>query len=507
MDKQVLIVGAGPIGLTLAMALTRQAVPVRIIEKNAVRSPYSKALIVWSRTLEMLEIEGIAQDFVAAGIPARGAAVWAEGKQRVQLRFAEAGIATDYPAGVLLAQSETERLLENHLATLGVHVEREVELIQHHSTPDGISATLRHADGRIETAQAAWLAACDGAHSTVRHQLDTAEFAGDTLPTHWLLADVKLASDLPRDEVSMFLAHDGLLIAIPFGDGRFRVMGDIGQVDRASLPEPTLADIQHLLDTRSDTPAVAQDPAWISHFVINERMVREYRYGRVFLLGDAAHIHSPAGGQGMNTGMQDAINLAWKLALHSHGLVGEALLDSYSSERSAIADQVLRKSGNLTRLALIHNPLLQHLRSATVSALGHLDSVRRTLAQQFTELDLHYPDSPLNRALPGASTQMLPGDRAPNAGLNAADGSRTLYALLAQGRFVVATTGATPVTLSEDASDIALGTTVLPQQGYEDGRVYVIRPDAYLACSANLEHLEDVNRYLETLRASGHPSG
>ena len=499
MDTKVLIVGAGPVGLTLAIALARQGVPLRIVEKAAARTPYSKALVVWSRTLEMLEIEGIAAQFVQTGMQAHGVSIWAEHKRLVNLHFTEAQIATDYPFALMLAQSETERLLENHLHALGVTVEREVELLEHSAHADSVTVKLRHADGQIETAQAAWLAACDGAHSTVRHQISAARFEGDTLPTNWLLGDIKLESSLPHDEIAMFWADDGLLMAIPFGEGRFRVMGNVGEGDQSHLPSPTLADLQHLLDRRSAVKAVAQDPAWISRFVINERKVADYRHGRVFLVGDAAHIHSPAGGQGMNTGMQDAFNLAWKLALVCRGDAAESLLDTYSAERSAIGAQVLKDAGNLTRVALISNPLLQQLRALAVGTLTHLDAVRRKIAAQFSELELHYNDSPLSLAPPGHATHLAAGARVPNAQLA---GAGTLYSVLNGGRFVVAALGVMP-RLSTATQRLAVAVELAANSAFEAGHWYVIRPDGYLAFSLSSDDPAALDSLLERVIRGG----
>ena len=302
-------------------------------------------------------------------------------------------------------------------------------------------AQLRHADGREESATAAWLAACDGAHSTVRHALGLA-FDGDTLESDWVLADVQIDGPLPNEELTICWMPDGILAFFPIGGRRFRVIADVGLAPDVAPPTPTLAQVQALIDSRGPQGLRAHDPVWLNHFRINERKVKDYRHGRVFLAGDAAHVHSPAGGQGMNTGMQDAFNLAWKLALVQRGRAAPGLLDSYSPERSAIGDQVLRNAGTMTRVALLRNPLLRELRDLAASTLSRLPAIQQRLVDQLTELDLHYAHSPLSATPHGASGHPAAGARAPDVALIAADGSVTrLHALLGGGRFVLMSVG------------------------------------------------------------------
>ena len=384
-DAPVLIAGAGPVGMTLALALRRQGVAVRIVDQAAARTEQSKALVIWPRTLELLDIQGCAQDFVAAGVRVGAARILAEGRERVHVHFGLARSA--YPYALMIPQSRTETLLEQLLAAAGVAVERQVELLSFNDDGQGVSAQLRHADGRVEQAGAAWLAACDGAHSTVRHALGL-PFDGDTLASDWVLADVQIDGALPNAELTICWTPEGVLAFFPIGGRRFRVIADVGMASDGVPPPPTLAQVQALIDHRGPQGLRAHDPVWLNPFRINERKLRDYRQGRVFLAGDAAHVHSPAGGQGMNTGMQDAFNLAWKLALVLRGQAAPALLDSYSPERSAIGDQVLRNAGAMTRVALLHNPLLRELRDLAAGSLGRLPAIQQRIVDQLTELDL-----------------------------------------------------------------------------------------------------------------------
>jgi 2-polyprenyl-6-methoxyphenol hydroxylase-like FAD-dependent oxidoreductase len=297
-------------------------------------------------------IQGCVRPFVATGTQAVGARILAAGKTLVHVQLDTARSVHRY--ALMLAQSDTERLLAEQLSQLSLRVERRVELTSFAQDGDGVTAVLRHADGRDETARVAYLVGCDGAHSTVRQGL-AAEFEGETLPSDWVLADVELDGVIAHDELTICWTPDGILAFFPIAGARFRIIADVGLAIDGEPPAPTLEAVQALLDQRGPPGLRAHDPIWLSHFRINERKVKEYRHGRVFLAGDAVHIHSPAGGQGMNTGMQDAFNLAWKLALVWHGRASPALLDSYSPERSAIGDQVLRNAGRLTQVAILQS--------------------------------------------------------------------------------------------------------------------------------------------------------
>jgi hypothetical protein len=242
--------------------------------------------------------------------------------------------------------------------------------------------------------------------------------------------------------------------------------------------------LQTILHERGPPGLTAHDPIWLSRFRINERKVKDYRYGRVFLSGDAAHIHSPAGGQGMNTGMQDAFNLAWKLALVAQARAKPALLDSYSPERSAIGDQVLRNAGRLTEIATTSNPLVQEIRNVAAGTLGHLSAVQQRIVDMLTETDLHYPDSPLTSSPHGASRHPAGGERARNVPLIRPDGSASrLHDVLRAGKFVVFCIGVPDVVLPSALNGIATTASAAESDCYDEGHVYLIRPDAYVAMS------------------------
>jgi 2-polyprenyl-6-methoxyphenol hydroxylase-like FAD-dependent oxidoreductase len=408
---QVLVVGAGPVGLTMAAELARWGVTVRIVDKAAAATDKSKALVVWPRTLELLDRMGCAQAFLATGFKSPGANITGGARRLARVPF---GIVdSPFPYALMIAQSETERLMTEHLAGLGITVERSVELLSMSQDDRSVTSVLRHPDGREETLRTDWLAGCDGAHSGVRKALGK-PFSGHALDSDWVLADLHLAGwPLPPDELGIFFHADGVLATFPIGGDRHRVVADIGPAVGERRPDPDLAAIQGVLDRRGPAGVRAHDPIWLSAFRINERKVADYRQDRVFLAGDAAHIHSPAGGQGMNTGMQDAINLAWKLALVCRGEAGDGgpLLASYSAERSAVGEQVLANAGRLTKMALLRNPVLQAVRNTAVGLLARLKPVQMLFASRLAELDIAYPGSPLTG--PGGGARLRPGRAGP----------------------------------------------------------------------------------------------
>lgn len=415
-----LIVGAGPVGLTMAAELTRHGLRCRIIDKAAQPTDKSKAMVIWARTLELLEKAGLVEKFLAAGYRVNAASIYAEGERKLHLVVQVEH--THYPRPLMVPQSTTEQLLTEHLHSQGIEIERQVELVSLAEHPDEVVSVLRHASGQEEVVPAAWLLGCDGAHSTVRHQLGM-EFEGSAEPNDWILADVHVEGPIAPDEISVFWHTSGVLIFFPFATHRYRIVADQGLARSIARPaDPTLEQAQAVVDERGPAGLRLYDSIWLAGFRINERKVAQYSRGRVFLSGDAAHIHSPAGGQGMNTGMQDAINLAWKLALVQRGRArATPLLDSYSQERSEVGDQVLAKAGALTRVATLRNPIGQFVRNHTASLIGSLSIFQNKASSALTELDIHYPHSPLNGQHRGMSVLawltggLKPGERLPDA--------------------------------------------------------------------------------------------
>jgi 2-polyprenyl-6-methoxyphenol hydroxylase-like FAD-dependent oxidoreductase len=459
--------------MTMASELARYGLPVRIIDKAAQRTDKSKALVLWSRSLELLDRGGGSAPFINAGFKA--VAVNFITGEKVVGHVSMEAVRSPYPYGLMLPQSETERLLEERLAGLGVAVERRVELTTFMRGADGVEATLRHADAREEVVSVDWLLGCDGAHSAVRHGL-SAPFAGETNNSDWMLADVHMTGyPFPDSEASVYWHRDGAFVIFPISPGRYRVLADLPPCGAEQPPTPTLEQVQAIIDRRGPSGMKAFNPIWLAGFRINGRKVASYRWGRVFLAGDAAHVHSPAGGQGMNTGMQDAFNLAWKLALVVRKICGEHLLDSYSSERSGVGDEVLKSAGRLTTIGTLKNPALQTIRNLVGHVMLGFGSVQQAFADNMTEVSIGYPQSPLNG--PSLShADPKPGQRVvPVAGQTpVGSGGTPLFVLFAEKNSATAELVTRFTGLLDPDIRLPL----------HDGGMWLVRPDGYVACSS-----------------------
>ena len=488
MNPDVLVIGAGPVGLTMASELARFGLSVRIIEKAAERTDKSKALVLWSRTLELMDRMGCTASFVDAGLKVTAANIVAGSRDVAHIRLDT--METPHPYALMLPQSETERLMEQHLNTCGVEVERQVQLMQFVADADKVAATLQHEGGREEVLQVPWLIGTDGAHSTVRHGLGMS-FEGNTLPSDWILADVHLAGVQTKpDELNLFWHQDGVLAMFPISPGRYRVIADIGDAQSDShRADPTLEEVQTILDTRGPGDITASAPIWLASFRINERKVADYRVGRVFLAGDAAHIHSPAGGQGMNTGMQDACNLAWKLALVHRGLaVSEPLLNSYSTERSAVGRQVLADAGRLTTVAILRGGLMQSLRNHLASLVFGLSPVRNAMANKLAELSIGYSAEPLVPSGRHGHGGPSPGHRAPVTSLDQPVGAGPTPRFVLFGNADPA--GFEVITRYRDVLEPEI------RAPFVEGGIWLVRPDGYVATAAGRGEWSEIDDYL-----------
>ncbi|HEY1611074.1 MAG TPA: FAD-dependent monooxygenase [Paraburkholderia sp.] len=421
-QSPVLIVGAGPTGLAAAMSLARAQIPVRLIDRSPQPARHSRAIGIQARTLELFEQHRIIEPFLELGHRAHAANLYSNGHRRLRLDFDP--LLTRYPYLLFIDQTLTEQLMTGHLETLGVEIERSVELVDFVPGADGVNAQLRMADGRFETLRASYLIAADGAHSTVRHQLDM-KFEGETLEQSFLLADVDATTPWPDDEFHIFASSEGLVGLFPFGKGRFRLIADhkamAATAPEGATPLPTLDECREIVQRRVHHPVSLSDMSWSSYFHINSRMVRQLRKERVFFVGDAAHVHSPAGAQGMNTGIQEAFNLGWKLARVIDGGAPDRLLDTYHLERYPIERIVLRQTSFMTQLVEAEHGPMRLLRERVMPVLVALGPLRDAARQAVSELSIQYRRSPLTleRVLDGGPRA---GERAPDALLRVIDG-------------------------------------------------------------------------------------
>lgn len=465
----VLIAGAGPVGLMLAGELARRGVAHRLIDSRATPAPWCKALGVQSRTLEIFDILGVADEALARGVCLRAANTHFQGEciQRVEIDGKPLpGIP--YAIALSLEQNVTEEILTKHLERHGGAVERGVDCLGIEQDEEGVTALLRSDKGE-ERIRCRYLVGCDGAHSVVRRGCGIG-FEGDKYPDTFMLADVEVAWPLAPDESHFcVLSEDDWLVAIPIlGRGRFRLSTRDADPPTAVGPThgllgeqeaPTLEQMQAVVD-RLAPGATLSNPRWTSRYRISHRLATAYRHGRAFLAGDAAHIHAPTGGQGMNTGLQDAWNLGWKLAMVVRGEAKPGLLDTYDAERRPIAREVLRKTD-------------EAMKSRQTTALF---PAGRELLMRWGQLDLNYRGGPLSEDHLGGPLQA--GDRVPDAPVTDADGGnpRRLADALRPGRFVLAG----PVDLpGRERVQLRLGDDLRDLFGPADA-VLLVRPDGYL---------------------------
>jgi 2-polyprenyl-6-methoxyphenol hydroxylase-like FAD-dependent oxidoreductase len=494
-DCQVLVAGAGPTGLVLACELLTRGIRARIIDKGDGVVLQTRALGVHARTLEVFDMMGLADRFLDHGQVVRRFHMYTDGRTLVRLDLGRTGSAFGFMLDV--PQQVTETILRQRVADLGGTVEDGTELRSLRVDPGGVSATVTGPAGTSGAITADYLVGADGAHSRVRSELGLG-FEGHPYAQDWLLADVRLGWDRPDDEMHAFFPHEGRpLICMPMRDHLWRVILPLaGQRDPGA---PALEEIRQLVGERAPEPVPVSDPAWLATFQCHRRSTSVYRRGRVLLAGDAVHIHSPAGGQGMNTGIMDAHNLAWKLALVASGRAPEKLLDSYGAERCPVAADVLALTHALVKLGTMTNPVQRAVRNTIVPLAGRLAPVQRRAVRRISHIHVAYPSSPLtypDRNRGG----VRPGQRVPDLEVTA-DGHRTrLYQILRRGRHVLLIAGPrrdlpSGMRVWQDRIEVVTTSAALVPAG----SIYLLRPDGYLAARGSAANPDNPTRYLNLL--------
>jgi 2-polyprenyl-6-methoxyphenol hydroxylase-like FAD-dependent oxidoreductase len=493
-DCQVLVVGAGPAGLVLAAELLARGIGVRVIDKGNGVALQTRAIGIHARTLEVLDMMGLAERFVERGQVVNHLRFYSEGQPLVSLEFARCGSRFGFVLD--LPQDETERLLRARIAELGGAVEDRTELTGLTAGRDAVIAAVRSPGERAETITAGYVVGCDGAHSRVRHELGLT-FDGHPYPQDWLLADVLLDWDPGEDDIHAFFRPDGLpIIFFPMREHRWRLTLPFagGRAEQA----PTLEEIQQLTDQRAPRPVTVSDPTWLASFHCHRRAASAYRCGRVLLAGDAVHIHTPAGGQGLNTAMIDAHNLGWKLALVASGRAPDALLDTYGAERRPVAGEVLELTHALVRFGTMSHPVKRTARDLIVPALARTAVVQRRAVRRLSQVYVTYPPGPLVRRDHGRGTPGA-GQRVPDVGVCAGSEATTLHRVLRGGRHVLVV----PVAHAADiGGDLALrpyrtDLEIVTRAGA--GPVILIRPDGHVAARGRPGRMEAVTGYLRDL--------
>ena len=414
---EVLVVGAGPTGLMVAGELARRGVAVRIVEKAVERSPLSKALVIHARTLKTMDLIGLSDEFVRRGYPAPGLNVdLSSGKKPVSVEMQ--CLDTRFPYMLVLPQEETEEILEARLGEHDLAIERSAEFVgvEQHSD-DSVVSRVQFPGGREEWIRSRYLVGCDGAHSAVRRAVNL-PFEGKQQDYVVFLADVKIASEFVKSRITNFPSRRGFVSVLPFLGEYSRVFAvDFAKQDRAPDEELTLADLQDTVEAIAPTKLTMREPRWLTRFRSPSRQVPTNRAGQVFLAGDAAHAHSPAGGQGMNTGLQDAFNLAWKLAMVLQDVGPEELLGSYDAERHPVDARVQHATDLMFRSFVVRDPLLKAARNLGARALVPLPPVQKRLAGNLSGIGIHYrftvrSREDRRRGLPKGAVQA--GDRVPD---------------------------------------------------------------------------------------------
>ncbi|MFG2298863.1 FAD-dependent monooxygenase [Streptomyces sp. NPDC048603] len=463
-DADAVVVGAGPTGLLLAGDLAAAGLSVILLERRPrTAANLTRAFAVHARTLELLDARGLADELTETGQRVDQLRLFG----RISLHLDALADRTRFPYVLITPQYETERLLERRALSTGVDIRYDTELTSLHQDHDSVLLETTRRDGTTGRLFARYVIGADGHRSTVRATLGL-PFPGRAVVRSVVLADVRL-DDPPAGVLTVNGARDAFGFLVPFGDGWYRAIAWHRDHQAADDDPVDLDELRTTLRAALGTDHGVREARWISRFHSDERQVPHYRIGRAFLAGDAAHVHSPAGGLGMNTGLHDAANLSWKLAAAVRGSAPdpELLLDSYHRERHPVGRQALRSSGALIRLIIAGTPALRAARSIGAGVVGHLPAAQELALGRITGIGIGYPAPPGGHAPAGR--------RAPDAAL--ADGGR-LYEALRAGGFVLVTPPGTPAPAADRLRQVhwaAAGRTAC----------VLVRPDGYVAWSAS----------------------
>ena len=461
-DTDVLIVGAGPVGLFLANECARRGLRFRLVEARSGQSEHSKALAIFPRTLEIFDMAGVVAPFLERANRVTKVAVLTHGRPLAHMRFAPE--ESPYPFVAMVPQDVTERLLLEQLTKKNGAVEYETSFISAVQYRDYVRVTLDKKGQQVETT-AAYVVGCDGAHSAVRHLLNL-PFEGAEYNDLFMLADVETNDALPGDELQLCPSELGPVAIFPMSATRRRV---VATIEKPEGDAPSLELVRKILAERAPSGLEARALHWSSYFRIHHRQVAKLRVRRIFIAGDAAHIHSPFGGQGMNTGLHDVWNLVWKLDLAVRGHGNEALLDSYSTERRPVIKNVIETTHFLTKAMGTPNKFAQGLRDTIIPMVSRLAPFQYAFVQRLSELGIAYHGSPI---VDGA------GERYMDDSLRGGEGIRSRF-LLELDESVESSTREAAQQLAGSFSD------VLELRPARNHGVTLVRPDGYIAFSAH----------------------
>lgn len=431
----VLIVGAGPTGLTLALELARQDISFRIIDKAPSLTDQSKALVMQPRSVELLDRHGLGQELLSSGVNLTGITIVVKGKKVTEIPVNEiANRVKDsfYARPLIIAQSDTEKILHDRLLQYGHTLERGVVAKNIVQDDNGVNAILEDSSGIQTSICASYVIGADGAHSVVRHASDTFTFDGAAYAQNFILCDAHIQPPRTSDNLYMCLGH-GQMALLPLKDGMVRII--ITLPTKLDNTELRLVDFQNFLDAMIPGHGSLYDPTWMTRFSLHHRGVNLYRDRRLLVAGDAAHIHSPVGGQGMNTGIQDAINLGWKLGAVIRGERPDSFLDTYHQERHPVGQQLLEYTDRAFTWLTWSNPVYMCIRNALLPLIAPLLTRNPDRLRQgylfVSEFAISYANSPIVGKSPRFQGPVVGGSRAPDGRLIGKNGERkTLYETL-----------------------------------------------------------------------------
>jgi 2-polyprenyl-6-methoxyphenol hydroxylase-like FAD-dependent oxidoreductase len=515
MDTDVLIVGAGPTGLMLANQLARRGVRVMVIDRNAGPSRETRALGVHARSLEIYQRLGIAAEAVQLGKRSDGANLWAAGERKGRVPLGDAGRElSPFPYILVLGQDANERLLGKRLQDFGVQVQWRTELLGIAQDNDYATVALKFPDGSTHRITARYVAGCDGAHSRVRKLCDI-DFPGAPYEQVFFVADMKMRGPMVTDEVNVYLWRSGFHLFFPMREAdHWRIVGIVPKAlrDREGL---CFDDVRASLTAEAGEAMQFEECSWFATYRIHHRRAEKFRHGRCFLLGDAAHIHSPMGAQGMNTGLQDAYNLGWKMAEVVHGNAPDALLDSYEAERIPVAKRLLNGTDRLFRLVVADNWFAGIWRTKVMARVAAFllkrPNIQERMFRSVSQIGIAYPDSPLSQVL-----KWLPPE-APHAGerfpwlrlrLRVDGPVQDLYQALDDRRFHLFVFGQGLPEGMEPLPGARVCTHVVPRgvfnddalrrRGFELPSFYLVRPDGYIALCGRRLQPDSVRNWFNT---------
>jgi len=516
-NVDVLVVGAGPTGLMLANQLARRGVRPLIIDRHSGPAQQSRAVVVQARTMEIYAQLGIVEKAIEQGLEGTGFNMWSQGRWRAKIPFGDIGKGlSPFPSLLVLGQDDNELIMGAHLKGLGVEVQWNTELVAFTQQPGHVDATIRQPDGKTRAITARYVAGCDGARSPVR-ELSRIGFPGAPYEHVFYVADTEANGSMVPNEVNVYLWRDGFHLFFPMrGKDRWRVIGILPEELRGR-DDLVFAEVEPSIRDEAGANLSFKACAWFSTYRIYHRAAEKFQDRRIFLLGDAAHIHSPAGAQGMNTGLQDAYNLAWKLALVAQGRADERLLATYAAERMPVAQRLLKSTDRLFTLFVskgLFGMLLRTRLAPRFLAFGMtVERVRRLAFYTISQIGIHYRRSSLSKTLVGVAERApQAGDRFPwlQLGFQPNGQVEDLYRRLDDLHFNLIVTGQAAPTVSGDlvrvhaATANAANATELARVGIAGPAYYLLRPDGHVGLAGTLFDASVMSRYLADcgLRAS-----